>query len=138
MYVWFGGRHINSRKVRKCLPQFLVSFGSYHLVGPQRQVQTRNVQVMADQPEFHISQCEILNPPVALMVGYDHIACSSCFHMEDICCSLFLLESGLFWSTYYCCILNIILPCLKTLNLLVGIWGGKREKHLKTIVLCLL
>lgn len=24
VYVWFGGRHINSRKVRKCLPQFLV------------------------------------------------------------------------------------------------------------------
>lgn len=50
---------------------------------------------MTDQPEFHICQCEILNPPVALMVGYDHVVCSTCFQLEDVCCSLFPLEA---WS----------------------------------------
>lgn len=47
---------------------------------------------MTDQPEFHICQCEILNPAVTLMVGYDHIVCSTCFQLEDVCCSLFACE----------------------------------------------
>ena len=50
---------------------------------------------MTHQPEFHICQCEILNAPVALMVGYDHVVCSACFPLEDVCCSLFPFEA---WS----------------------------------------
>lgn len=50
---------------------------------------------MTDQPEFHIHQCEILNPPVALVVDYDHVVCSTRFQLEDVCCSLLLFEA---WS----------------------------------------
>ena len=74
-------------------------------MGPQRQVQTKNMQVMMDQPEFHICQCEILNLPIALMVGCDRV-CSTCFQLEDICCSLFLFEA---WSI----LVYIILLCVK-------------------------
>lgn len=83
-----------------------------------------------DQPEFRICQCEILNPPVALMVGYGHVACSICFQMFAAAYSC--LKRGLFWSIEYCCVLNLTLPSLKAFEVPVDVWGGERKKHLKT------
>lgn len=54
-----------------------------------------HVGFFADQAEFRICQCEILNPPIALMVGDDHVVCSICFQLEDVCCSLLPFEA---WS----------------------------------------
>lgn len=48
------------------------------------------------------------------------------------------LKRGLFWSIEYCCVLNLTLSSLKALEIPVDMWGGEREKHLKTTELCLL
>lgn len=99
VYVWFGGRHINSRKVRKCLPQFLVSFGSNRLMGPQRQVQTRNI-VGVDWPA-RISHLSMWNPESTCC--FDGGLWPRClFHLFSAGRHLFAayarLKRGLFWS----------------------------------------